>query len=75
MASENENDDVRVSIPLHMLQGNMQCLLEHTIPCHAISLAHYGDAGVVLTISQTVEEREAAKELGFRTRHLTEDEK
>lgn len=63
-----EFPDGRVSIPLVMLEGNLDVLLNNTIPCTGISLVrHASGRGVVITINRTAEQREICEELGFRT--------
>lgn len=74
MASEKSRPDWiledgrpdRESVPLLMIVGNIQVLLENTLPCNGISLRRY-DRGVVLVISSDEEQKEIQKELGFRT--------
>jgi hypothetical protein len=57
----------RVSVPLLMLDGNLDALLENEIPVQSIALARHGGNGVILRIKQTEEQKEEAKKLGFRT--------
>jgi hypothetical protein len=66
--------DGRVSIPLQMLEGNLDVLLNNEIPVNFISLKRYEDAGVVLVVSMDAEQKEAARALGFRTTSVGADE-
>jgi hypothetical protein len=74
MASENSRPDWiledgrpdRESVPLLMIVGNIQVLLENMLPCNGISLRRY-DRGVVLVIHSDEDQKELHKELGFRT--------
>lgn len=66
---EDAGDD-RVSIPLCMLRGNMELLLEKTVPCEGVSLSWYEEAGVVLQFHGSPEHHAAWAEMGFRTRAL-----
>jgi hypothetical protein len=59
----------RITVPLVMLPGNMDILLEHPIPCTAVSLVRYSQddmisEGVVLVLHNADKER--AAELGFQ---------
>ena len=65
-------DPERVSIPLVMIEGNLEVLLEHDIPVTTISLRRIGPAGVVLTIHSTEEQKEVQRALGFQTAPVTE---
>lgn len=67
-------DVERVSIPLVMLKGNMESLLEHSIPVQSISLKHYGNAGVVLLVSQTPEQKADSVRTGFKTVNIKDAE-
>lgn len=63
--------DERVEIPLRMLKGNLDVLLENRIEVGTISAAWDEDsgAGVVLMIEWANDEQEeAARALGFRTK-------
>jgi hypothetical protein len=63
-----EFDDGRVSIPLVMLDGNLDALLESVIPVEGISLKrHASGRGVVLVVNMTPDQKLAAKALGFKT--------
>jgi hypothetical protein len=61
----------RVAIPLVMIEGNMDILLENTIRCTGISLKRiisdeFSGQAVVLTIHDR--DKEQCAELGFQTR-------
>jgi hypothetical protein len=67
-------DKDRISIPLIMLDGNMETLLEKSIPVASISLRKVEGVShlpsVILMVSFVNEEqKEAARELGFRTQN------
>lgn len=66
--------DDRVSIPLYMLRGNMETLLENEIEVQTIQLKWYGPKGVVLTVVTSDEQEERNQAKGFRTRKLRLDE-
>jgi hypothetical protein len=68
-----KQDDTRITVPLVMLDGNIDVLLNNTLPVEGISLRRYGPAGVVLTVHMSPEQKEHAKELGFRTTTITAD--
>lgn len=57
----------RVEIPLRMLAGNLEILLEHTLPCTGISLKYDPETldGVLLMLHNV--DQETADRLGFRT--------
>ncbi len=64
------NEPKRIEIPLVMLRGNMEILLNHKLPVNAISLAwseEYVNA-VILVVHGV--DKEAAKELGFQTQKV-----
>jgi hypothetical protein len=64
----------RVSIPLEMIVGNLEVLLNNMLPVEEIGLSHHGVAGVVLTVRMNPEQKEIAKRLGFETRSIREDD-
>lgn len=67
MAHEFQDEgDGRVSVPLVMLDGNMQVLLDNVVPCAGISLKWSPDHvnAVILVIHGP--DYEAAGELGFK---------
>jgi hypothetical protein len=57
----------RISVPLVMIEGNIDILLENRIPVEAVSLCRDEDSenGVVLIMHGL--DREVAEELGFKT--------
>jgi hypothetical protein len=72
--SAEEDDNVRVSVPLHMLQGNMDVLVglyeqSEWLPVSGISLKQH-ERGVVLMLHGDVEQKEEWAKLGFRTKSL-----
>jgi hypothetical protein len=73
MAEDRITDvgDDRVSVPLMMLRGNLECLLENTLPVNGISLKWYGPAGVILVVHGV--DREVAEEIGFQTKKATDE--
>ncbi len=67
MTDDNYGDPERITIPLVMLPGNMEILLNNVVPCKGISLVRseeYVEA-VVLTITGL--DPVACEELGFKT--------
>lgn len=60
-------DDHRVSIPLMMLDGNLDCLLNNHIEVETISIGRYGEAGVVLMVTMNEKQKEKAAAVGFKT--------
>lgn len=69
----DDSDDTRVNIPLMLLKGNMDALLENEIECNSITLKWYGGNAVVLTLNMSPEQKEAALKLGFRTKKITNE--
>lgn len=65
LAAEDD-ENIRVSVPLHMLQGNMDVLLAGELPVEGIQLKHH-DRGVILIVSGSPEQKEVWKQMGFRT--------
>lgn len=63
----------RVSIPLMMLEGNLEALLENTIPVNGISLKRHGANGVVLVVQMSDEQKVEARALGFSTVPIPND--
>lgn len=65
----------RVRVPLAMLKGNMELLLEETVPVNGISLrwANEGDPDqeIILVLHFGPGERENAHAMGFKTKPLT----
>jgi hypothetical protein len=70
--AEEEDGGVRLSVPLHMLQGNMEVLVElgkkhEYLPCNGIYLIEQ-DRGVVLVISSSPEQKKLWRKVGFRSK-------
>lgn len=61
----------RESVPLMMIVGNIDVLLENTVPCSAISLRRF-DRGVVLVIHNG--DHEVMDAIGFKVAPLVKDE-
>jgi hypothetical protein len=65
----------RFTVPLRMFPGNMDVLLEGTLPVSGISLKwddKTNGAAVILMIDGTEEDRKVWKERGFKTGKLGE---
>jgi len=62
----------RISIPLVMLPGNLECLLENDINVESISLEHHENNGVILTVRMNPVQKAEAKRLGFRTKRISD---
>jgi hypothetical protein len=67
----------RVAIPLVMIEGNMDILLENTIPCAGVSLSWYpaevpgfSGQGVVLHVHNV--DHTVAGQLGFQMTSVSE---
>lgn len=64
---ENVGQD-RVSVPLVMLEGNFECLLENQVPCTSIQLRYHEKMrGVILMVGGQEAFREEWDKVGFRT--------
>ena len=62
------NEPERIEIPLVMLRGNMEILLNNKLPVKAISLERSEEyASAVILVVHGVDQ-EVAKELGFQTK-------
>lgn len=63
----------RNSVPLFMLPGNMNLLLDGEIECQGVSMKRDPGSGegVVLMFNFTAEQREAAHAKGFKTTNGT----
>lgn len=63
-------DDGRVEVPLRMLAGNMEILLEQQVPCQSVSLKWDVTVpnAVILMFQFSAEDRIAIETLGFQTR-------
>jgi hypothetical protein len=71
-----EDNNIRVSVPLHMLQGNMDTLTKlheqgEFLPVEGISLKMH-ERGVVLMLTGTPEQKEIWREKGVRTKSIFE---
>lgn len=68
---EAETNDLpeRVEIPLSLLKGNMDILLQNKVPCNSIHLIRDPNTanGVLLMIGFASGQKEVAHELGFKT--------
>jgi len=62
----------RVSIPLMMLRGNLECLLDNEIEVTSISLRRHDVDGVVLIINATPGQSIENEKKGFRTKKIEE---
>lgn len=58
--------DGRISIPLMMISGNMDILLDNKVECEAVSLTRYGQGGVVLQFHFGPGQRQVAIEKGMK---------
>jgi hypothetical protein len=69
MADLKEPEDDRVEIPLVMLRGNMDCLLNNIVPVNGISLRWSKDhVNAVILVVHGID-HEVAVKLGFKTKH------
>ena len=59
----------RVAVPLVMLEGNMDVLLHNTLPLTGISLRWSNEFPDAVILVVHGHDREAAEELGFKTRN------
>lgn len=72
----------RFSVPLYMLGGNLEALLKandegRMIACNGISLRRYSvnsEQTVILVVSMNEDQKKFAKEHGFQTQSVKEDE-
>jgi hypothetical protein len=61
-------DDGRVSVPLVMIDGNMDILLNHLVPCKGVSLRWSEDHAHAVVLVLHGADQEAADHLGFQLR-------